>query len=1065
MTEQTKIITASAGTGKTYRLSLEYISILLTNPEVDFSEIVVITFTKKATYEIREKVFEHFKTLFAKDSNERQNLIKNLEDISGINITPIKLKSLEKTYHNILKNKAKLNIKTNDSFIHSIFSRVIAPFLQIDDFSIDNNINDSYLPEIWDVVLNSEGWEILKKLFPYKISRNIDEYNSFIKSIIDNLWIFEIQTPQFTETSQKETELFAECSKYFCELIDMIYQIFKYKNVDKHFGKWIKNDFNKIFELNENLTSEEYYNRIKSSFNQKFIEENFKIFLKKEIWNGNKLRAKSFSQDKIDLANLHCKFVEQLKIFLYLKVLLPEMENIYKLSQIVKTKYDEIKFRDKIFTYNDLQLYSYRVLYDEELSLIDNGNVTNEFYFRLSSKIRYLLFDEFQDTSIIQWKIFFPIISEIMSGEGVKNYGKCVIVGDEKQSIYRWRGGESDLITNLPNQFQIESERLSTSYRSEKNIIDFVNTIFSVISRNFEGKWKYEDVACHKKGKGFVNAEITSIKDFPNKKYQFYKQEIEKKLIENIKNKKINPAKTAILARKNSTLLTIGSILEENGIDYYLQSPHTVFQNAAIRPIIIALKYLSEPNPVNLLKLLRSDFVAIYPDEIAEVFDKLSPKNNEDFKLNDIISKLKPEVRQSIEEISNQDFILIETIENICRIFNWKGIFKDESSAKNLFYFLEIAAKFSNSTKAENNSVTGFLNFIKENIDNVNYKEKGLESVNAIQLLSIHRSKGLQFETVFVFWDFSERENHSNSLKTYLRFNSNFTEINEMILTYSNNIIAKELDIYKEIEIKEKKEKLNLFYVAVTRAEKNLFLCISYNNYIEKLKDLEGVNSAIYNAIDECKPQSTDNKISYEIGDLISLPTEKTPEETADSNFSISLFRKINKIYENNITEEDLKKEYLSERKQMKGIIVHYFLSKIKYATEDEIRDAEKSTLNFFANIIHRKMIAELIMKSKKFIKENHDIFSSKWDKILNEYPIFITSEMREKFPELSKKEYRIDRMMIDFKNKIIEIIDYKTGSIHDDLQVENYIKIVEAIDFVKNDGFKVKGRYCKLEL
>ena len=132
MVEPTKIITASAGTGKTYRLSLEYISILLNNLEVDFSEIVVITFTKKATFEIREKVFEHFNTLLNGESKDKKILIQNLEEISGTQITSEKLKYLERIYHQILKNKSQLQIKTNDSFIHSIFSQIIAPYLQID---------------------------------------------------------------------------------------------------------------------------------------------------------------------------------------------------------------------------------------------------------------------------------------------------------------------------------------------------------------------------------------------------------------------------------------------------------------------------------------------------------------------------------------------------------------------------------------------------------------------------------------------------------------------------------------------------------------------------------------------------------------------------------------------------------------------------------------------------------------------------------------------------------------------------------------------------------------------
>lgn len=1075
MVESTKIITASAGTGKTYRLSLEYISILLNNPEVHFSEIVVITFTKKATYEIREKVFDHFNILLNGDSKEKEILIQNLENISNIKITDGKLKELEKIYHKILKNKSNLNIKTNDSFIYSIFSQIIAPYLQIDDFTIDNNINENYLQEIWDFVLNSQGSGILKQLFPDKISRNIEAYNNFLKSIIDNQWIFELEYFKnlSLETNREILDnLFKKLKKIFSKIMELVYQAYTEKK-DTDFSKWIKKDFNKIFEFKENTSSYEYFEQIQSSFNKEFVTKNYKLFLENWIWNGNKFRADAYTHFKDKLSELQTVLIEHLALFLKLSVLFPEMKNIHRLSKIVSKKYDEIKFRDKIFTYNDLQLYTYRYLYDESCSLIEDNNVTNEFYLRLSTKIRYLLFDEFQDTSIIQWKIFRPIINEIRSGDGVKNYGKCVIVGDEKQSIYRWRGGESDLITGLENILKstgdVIVDTLGTSFRSETNVIDFVNKIFTNISGNvnFKNKWNYKNVECHKKGAGFVNAEIISIKDFKgenkkDKKYLFLKNEVEEKLVENIKNKKINPAKTAILARKNSTLLTIGSILEENGINYYLQSPHTVFQNEVINPIIIALKYLIEPNMVNLLKLLRSDFIATYPDEIAEIFDKFAEENKGEIKLSDFISELKPEVKQSIESISNPELSLIKTITNICEIFNWKNLYQDESSAKNLFYFLEIAATFTNTAKSENNTVSGFVNFIEENIANDNYKEKGLEATNSIQLLTIHKSKGLQFETVFVFWDFSEGANNSQSLKKYLRFNENYSEIEDAILTYSNNSIAKKLPLYEEISEKEEREKLNLFYVAITRAEKNLFFCSKFDKNIDENKDLKGVNKVI----NILKANSTDNSIYYQIGELSSSINEQQNENFADVDFSkylnLSQSKKITNIYENNFDEVRLKEEYLTDKKQLKGIIVHYFLSQIKFDNEDQINEAEKETYKFFANIIPKLLISELIDKAKDFIAQNHDIFSqSKWDNVFNEYPIFITQEMKNKFPELTKNNYQIDRLMIDNKNKKIEIIDYKTGSIHDKLQVKNYIKMVKMIDFA-ND-YDVSGNYCEL--
>ena len=158
------IIRASAGTGKTYRLSLEFINLLLSK-RVDFKEILVITFTKKATAEIRERIFEHLHNI-VNNTEKTQKIIKGLKAINPVlKFDAGDIEFLKSTYQKMLTNKSEANISTIDSFINAVFSGIIAPFRNIVDYRIDNNINDEYIPEIYQHILKDSNLKLYEDIF------------------------------------------------------------------------------------------------------------------------------------------------------------------------------------------------------------------------------------------------------------------------------------------------------------------------------------------------------------------------------------------------------------------------------------------------------------------------------------------------------------------------------------------------------------------------------------------------------------------------------------------------------------------------------------------------------------------------------------------------------------------------------------------------------------------------------------------------------------------------------------------------------------------------------------
>ncbi|KXS47551.1 MAG: UvrD/REP helicase, partial [Halanaerobium sp. T82-1] len=182
-----KVIKASAGTGKTYRLSLEYLAALL--KDIDFSEIIVMTFTKKATAEIKNRILEHLRAII-NNNPEKKNIISSLK-----NIYPeleVDKQKLELIYRKMILNDEDIKIYTIDAFTNQIFSKGIAPYLSLYNYQIiDESQNQEIIEELLKIILNNENYFLrMQKFLESNSARDLDPYLSFIKDIVNNAWKF-----------------------------------------------------------------------------------------------------------------------------------------------------------------------------------------------------------------------------------------------------------------------------------------------------------------------------------------------------------------------------------------------------------------------------------------------------------------------------------------------------------------------------------------------------------------------------------------------------------------------------------------------------------------------------------------------------------------------------------------------------------------------------------------------------------------------------------------------------------------------------------------------------------
>src|SRR6056297_495366 len=182
-----KVIKASAGTGKTYRLSLEYLAALL--KDIDFSEIIVMTFTKKATAEIKNRILEHLRAII-NQGPEKKDIISSLKNIyPELEVEPEKL---EKIYRKMILNDEDIKIFTIDAFTNQIFKRGIAPYLSLYNYQIiDDSQNQEIIEELLKIILNNQDYyEKLQSFLEANSARDLDPYLKFIKDIVDNAWKF-----------------------------------------------------------------------------------------------------------------------------------------------------------------------------------------------------------------------------------------------------------------------------------------------------------------------------------------------------------------------------------------------------------------------------------------------------------------------------------------------------------------------------------------------------------------------------------------------------------------------------------------------------------------------------------------------------------------------------------------------------------------------------------------------------------------------------------------------------------------------------------------------------------
>ena len=734
------------------------------------------------------------------------------------------------------------------------------------------------------------------------------------------------------------------------------------------------------------------------------------LFEKNTLINKSCLKK---NPDKLNVfvANLFELFLELKECLVKTKVLNSFLYSLTPsiLLKIIKSNSEDIQKEN-----NELLLSKFNKLIYKEIG----NQPTPYLYEKLGVKFNDYLIDEFQDTSNLQWKNLIPLISHALeSFQENENQGSLFLVGDPKQSVYRWRGADPKIFVSLllnektPFSVQKSITNLPVNFRSRNEIINFNNSLFKhasgLLKSNYHKKIFLQ--GSDQKHNNFSNGHVSITfinKDF--KKEQQLESVLKETLsqIENCLSRGFEQSEIAVLVRDNKQSSQISEWLIENNVSVLSQDSLSIDNSEKIELLINLIKLKDNNSNQEARAILIGNFANLVKPKDLFVFYKEN-LNNE---LKRFLKNLNIFSLYKAFEIS-----FLESVD-----FFIKELQMDLSNTDPyILFFREVI--FEQVSQNKNNEKE-FLVFWKQNSTKI--KIPSGSSKNAVQVLTIHKAKGLEFPVVI--YPFVDSVTHRNSGKRnwlpvfeenlskniLIPFNENFRE-------YSDSF-QKE---YDSISSNEELDNLNLLYVALTRAVDELHMISEY----PKIKSINSHNQIIRAFLEDSARWKEDHN-KYNWGKPIHKEKSKKNEPTP-----------FFKGYETKYFQPNPDKKFSNE-KIIFGNVFHDFMSNIEFET-DYIK--EKNELKLSRSV--DKTIKNKVIKLSKSVIEHPDLkeYFSKSNLVYCEQEIFTESN----------KIIKPDRLVFLDSNRVV-IIDYKTGekSKKDQKQILKYQKTLE------NMGFKLEA-------
>ncbi|UCG77446.1 MAG: UvrD-helicase domain-containing protein [Nitrospirota bacterium] len=1018
---------ASAGSGKTYALSLRVINLLLRG--VDPERILCITFTNKATNEMFQRIITVLKYLAFELS--RSNLRDEARyilsarrsrgtgqelnaDFSDDEITDLCQRS-RNVYERVIRNLSGLRISTIDSFFNSILR--LFPF------------EAGIMPD-FEVLTDSKERKI-----------TFDAFEEYVRSMEGDIRLRKVVGDVITKSGKAINSPGTFFYPYFEKLLEMRIGVERLQEKLKVGLDDMQAEINNIGDIDISI-------RIEAKALAKRLRESCKDISRQGAGQIRKLEI----SDASDIASLKSISKDNYRDYQYFKKC-NEDERATKLFKKIKKDLpfylqarndayrrailflfhkfalylDSAKKRANGLSFSDVVNKSYQLL-------VDNGMIEQEsdyFYFRLDSSIDHLLIDEFQDTNFIQWLILKPFVDELTAGMGQREEpGSFFYVGDPKQSIYRFRGGESRLFDSVLKYYQgkIEQRALNRNYRSATSIVELVNRVF--LSVSMEQDFDYEEQEAVREEEGFVQVSFINDDDFDNSGLEKYNRTLGSVRI--LLDKGFREEDITILCNTNRQCEEYAEFLLENKIKAVTEGSMTILHSEGVGAIIDILRYLSDPGQIIYIL----DFLFAVPGLLSE-------KERTSLIAGDKDTVIPGKINEKIKRIRSR-IGLLPVVAIIRLIVDEFHLFPRFNNDPNILLLIDMALS---SEMDENLSITRFLDFVREELEDI--KASRTEAIHAVKVLTIHKAKGLEFPAVIV--PELEIGLSVSAMETPLIFEyGDDLSVNNIFINERKELLDFNPGLLKAAEAERSmvlRDRLNQLYVALTRAQECLFVYV-----VVKPKDKAG---------DSAKKKLSD--ILYEaigledhVRGMIPLRAKRQGATTGIKakrrmmDETVDFIMSVKKGPEKSDTEEEERSglSYENFRARRFGIAFHYAMESMRSYNKGSIADSIRRVKQRFGPELSEHDISSIETRISLLLDNDQFMDLMKGARTLRELTYLEEG-----------KTWIADMVVIRSDN--IVIVDFKTGFESDLIkkyegQVKRYCELAAG-----ESGLSAEGYIC----
>ena len=1016
-----KVLRASAGSGKTYSLVREFLLLALrSSASWYYGQILAITFTNAAAAEMKERVILRLKEF--SDLHHRSALFSDIQAALGISQEDLRARA-GATFSHMLHNYGQLSILTIDSFTHRLI-RSFARDLHLSyDFSIEIDA-DAFIEKLVDRCLESIGRdEELTRYLEMFALENLEEGST---------WNIRTELISFSKLLLKE-----ESEQAMSKLSGISLQNFravrkKLNDDQRSYEEALVKPALEALQLIEmkGLKRQDFFRggsgniSVLTKISNKDFSKPGPVFydmIKREEWSRNGVDVSV----KEAIATLQ----PQLKAaFLYIDAQLsPQLSGRYELRRLIlKNLYamgllsrlseisKEMKLEENMLLISDFHKLVNDVVRESDAPFI---------YERIGNRYKHILFDEFQDTSTLQWANAIPLIQNAL-GEGYLN----LLVGDAKQSIYRWRGGKVEQFVDLPGirtaltgetssflSSHFNEEILEHNFRSARAVVDFNNRFYEALSPalgSYARVYQKHAQTATREDEGYVR--IDSVQGGKKEERWTQTSALIIGYIRECIADGYRPCDIALLSRQgDSKGGVIASLLKQNGFNVVTHGSFRLNDSPKVRVLISFMDLIHDPAkkfaPVELVQSL------------AEIHEVISFN---EFSVGYI--RREKDKRESIIDLNG---FLEEHFGSNERAFDLESIYA--SVIELLSYFrleLDVYLEFflehvREKCLSRNYSLSGFLEWWHETKKKLYISST--TDADAIRVMTIHKSKGLQFPVV-IYPRFATNDMDNN---IWIGLDQKEFGLTTALVKSKNSGPDPDIELPPEFEeeaMKARLDEMNVCYVATTRAEDRLYLVHEKGGGAWLSKRTGEVLDAHFNAEQKAE--------GWEFGTREKVQKHYTKEDVMIVAASTQKMKRPKLRVMRSAAELNAQAE--------RGADIHACLAEIR-------------TLDDVPNAVNKVVTAKGRAHEKEAETLRADLIKIITDKKIEKWFVAGNRLMRERDLSSSRgKILRPDRVVI-FPDHV-DVIDYKTGipMITHAEQVREYMKQIAEIYNLTVNGY-----------